>query len=137
MISRIYRTPNDLYSFFNIFDELFDETHDITSRRCPAHDVIENDNEFIIEMELAGVKKEDISIETEDGVLTIETERKKNCDCKYNRKEMYVGKYKRSFILPDNTDAEEIKASLGDGILKISVPKSVDEVKKKQQIEIK
>lgn len=134
---RICRTPDDLYNFFNIFDELFDETHDITSRKCPAHDVIENDDEFIIEMELAGIKKEDVSIETEDGVLVIETERKKKKDIKYKRKEMYVGKYKRSFILPDNTDAEEIKASLSDGILSISVPKAVDEAKEKKQIKIK
>lgn len=133
---KIYRTPNELSNFFDIFNELFDETHDITSRKCPAHDVIENDNEFIIEMELAGVKKEDISIETEDDVLTIETERKENKDVNYKRKEMYVGKYKRSFILPDNTDAEEIKASVSDGILTITVPKTVNELKEKKQIAI-
>ena len=92
------RLGNPTTEFMKIFDELFDETFDITSRKCPAHDVIENDEEFVIEMELAGVKKDDITIETEDGVLTIETERKKDDTKNYKRNEMYVGKYKRSFI---------------------------------------
>jgi len=131
------RLGNPTTEFMKIFDELFDETFDITSRKCPAHDVIENDEEFVIEMELAGVKKDDITIETEDGVLTIETERKKDDTKNYKRNEMYVGKYKRSFILPDNVDSEEIKASMEDGILTVKIPKTVDETKKKKQIVIK
>jgi len=128
---------NPTIDFMRIFDEFFDETHDITSRKCPAHDVIENDDEYILEMELAGVKKEDITMETEDGMLTIETERKRDETLKYNRKEMYGGKYKRSFILPDNVSTEEIKASMSDGILTVIIPKTVEEAKKKKQIEIK
>ena len=128
---------NPTLDFMKIFDELFDESIDITSRKCPAHDVIENDDEFTIKMELAGVKKEDISIETEDDILTIETERKKDDTLKYKRNEMYSGKYKRSFILPDNISVDEIKADLVDGILTVSIPKTVDESKKKRQIEIK
>ena len=131
------RLGNPTTEFMKIFDEFFDETHDITSRKCPAHDVIENDDEFIIEMELAGVKKEDINVDTENGTLTIETERKKDETKKYRRNEIYVGKYKRSFILPDNVSAEEIKASMGDGILTVTIPKAVDEIKKKKQIVIK
>ena len=128
---------NPALDFMKIFDELFDETLDITSRKCPPHDVIENDDEFIVQMELAGVKKEDVEINTEDGMLTIETERKRDDTLKYKRKEMYGGKYKRSFILPDNTSTEEIKAELSDGILTISIPKTVEEAKKKKQIVIK
>ena len=133
---------NPTMEFMKIFDEIFNEscctTSDCcTSGKCPAHDVIENDDEFIIEMELAGIKKEDVSIETEDGMLTIETERKKDETKKYKRSEMYAGKYKRSFILPDSVATEEIKASMGDGILTVIIPKTVDEIKKKKQIVIK
>jgi len=124
-------------NFLSIFDEFFDDTVDITSRKCPAHDVIENDNEFIVEMELAGVKKEDISIDTENGMLSIETERKKDDNKKYKRNEIYSGKYKRSFILPDNVNSEKIDASMADGILTITIPKTIDETKKKKQIVIK
>ena len=132
-----FRLGNPAYEFTKIFDEFFNESLDITSRKCPAHDVIENDNEFIVEIELAGVKKENINIDTENGVLTIEAERKKDEKLKYNRKESYVGKYKRSFILPDNVDAESIEAEMEDGVLTVSIPKAVDEAKKKKQIVIK
>ena len=124
-------------NFMKIFDEFFDDTLNTTSHKCPAHDVIENDDEYIIEMELAGVKKEDISIEIDDGVLTIETERIKNETRNYKRNEIYAGKYKRSFVLPDNTDSEEIKAVLDDGILTVTIHKAIEEVKKKKQVLIK
>ena len=93
-------------------------------------------DEFIVEMELAGVKKEDINVDTENRVLTIEAERKKDKDLKYNRKQSYVGAYKKSFGLPDDVDADGIEAKLSDGILTVSIPKSVDETKKKKVITI-
>ena len=135
------RMTEPTLDFMKIFDEFFDEscctTSDCcTSRKCPSHDVVENDDEFIIEMELAGVKKEDIIIDTENDVLTIEAERKKDEELKYSRRETYVGKLKRSFVLPDNVDAEAIKASLSEGILSVTIPKAVDETKKKKQIEV-
>jgi len=131
------RLGNPTQDFMKIFDEFFDDSLEITSRKCPPHDVIEKDDEFIIEMELAGVKKEDVNIDTEKGVLTIEAERRKDEKLKYNRKESYVGKYKRSFILPDDVDADGIEAALSDGVLTVSIPKSVDETKKKKEIKIK
>lgn len=131
------RLGNPTIEFIKIFDELFDESFDITSRKCPTHDVIENDDEFIVKMELAGVKKEEIDVDTENGILTIEAERTKDEKLKYNRNELYEGKYKRSFILPDNVDTEGIDAELEYGILTITIPKVVDEAKKKKQIVIK
>jgi len=131
------RLGNPTLEFMKVFDELFDESFDITSRKCPTHDVIENDKEFIVKMELAGVKKKDINIDTENGVLTIEAERTKDDNLKYNRNELYTGKYKRSFILPDNVDVEGIEAELSNGILTIIISKVVNEIKKKKQIVIK
>jgi len=127
---------NPTLDFINLFDEIFDDNLDISSQKSPTHDVIENDDEFIIEMELAGVKKDDVSIETENGALTIETERKRDETLKYNRKEMYGGKFKKSFTLPDDVSTDEIKASMSDGILTVSIPKSVDDAKKKKLITI-
>ena len=132
-----FRLGNPAYEFTKIFDEFLNESLDITSRKCPAHDVIENDNEFIVEIELAGIKKENINIDTENDVLTIEAERKKDEKLKYNRKESYVGKYKRSFIFPDNVNGDDIKAKLNDGILTINISKTIDKAKKKKQIIIK
>ena len=131
------KLENPTLEFMKIFDNFFDESYDITSRKCPAHDVIENDKKFIIEMELAGIKKENINIDTEDNTLIIEAERKIDETLKYNRQERYIGKFKRIFTLPDNIDTEGIEAKLNNGILTVSIPKTIDETKKKKQIVIK
>lgn len=123
--------------FDELFENLWDNAYDNTLIKVPIHDVIETEKEFIIEMMLAGVKKEDIIIETEKDVLTIKAERKEIDDIKYNRRESYFGKYERSFKLPDGIEREQIQASLVDGILKITIPKIEDEQKLgKKAIEI-
>lgn len=127
-------------SFSELLDELFDFPTTVTDSmvKTPVHDVIENNKEFQINLLLAGIKKEDVSVDVDKDMLIIKAERKEEKDLKYNRKETYFGKYERSFVLPDNVDKENIDASLSDGILKIIVPKLADNVKlSKKTIEIK
>ena len=132
-IRRNYPTINLLDSFF---DDLFNYPAINSEVKSPIHDVIENDKEFQVEMLLAGVQKEDISIEKD--VLIIKAERKEIKDIQYNRKQTYFGKYERQFNLPDNVDTENIDASLTDGILKLIIPKiEVDAKALKKAIEIK
>ena len=108
------------------------------SIQCPVHDVIENDKEFIIEAMLAGIKKEDVRVKLDKDVLTIKAIRKEVKDLKYNRKESFTGTYKRSFVLPELADVENISASMEDGILKVIVPKLDKEPDSlKKTIEIK
>jgi len=134
-IRRNYPTINLLDS---LFEDLFDATIIDPSVKVPIHDVIENEKEFQVEALLAGVKKEDITIDVEKNVLTIKAERKEIKDLKYNRKETYFGKYDKSFTLPDNVDAEKIEASLSDGVLKVIIPKmEKDKKSEKLAIEIK
>ena len=135
MIRRNYPSINLLDS---LFEDLFDFPVIDSGTKTPIHDVIENDKEFQVELLLAGMKKEDISINVEKDVLTIKAERKEVKDIQYNRKETYFGKYERSFNLPDNVDIENIDASLVDGILKLIIPKiEVDAKALKKAIEIK
>jgi len=134
-IRRNYPTINLLDSFF---DDLFNYPAINSEVKSPIHDVIENDKEFQVEMLLAGVQKEDISIDVEKDVLIIKAERKEIKDIQYNRKQTYFGKYERQFNLPDNVDTENIDASLNDGILKLIIPKiEVDAKALKKAIEIK
>jgi HSP20 family protein len=125
--------------FNDIFDDLFDmSVVNKSGAKTPVHDVIENNKEYVVELLLAGVSKDSISIDIDNDVLTIKAERKEVKDLKYNRKETYFGKYERSFILPDNVDKENIGASLIDGILKLIIPKlEVDTKPSKIKIEIK
>ena len=137
-IRRIYPSTRLLDAFF---DDLFESpafSIPDLSIQCPIHDVIENDKEFIIEAMLAGIKKEDVSVKVEKDMLTIKAERKEIKDLKYNRKESFTGKYRRSFILPDNADVDNVDASLVDGVLTVTVPKLEKEIKPaKKVIEIK
>ena len=133
---RIKTYGNALFS--SILDEIFegDLSNDKTSKsiKTPVHDVIENDNEYIIEILLAGIKKEDISIENEKDKLIIKAERKEKIgDIIFNRNQSYKGKYERIFTLPDNANVENINASLEDGILTIKIPK-IENIKRKIEI---
>lgn len=116
----------------DVFDELLEaNNHDM---KC---DILEEENSFIVEMDLPGYKKEDIKIECNKGNLIINCEKKnvqKEEGQKYIRRERRYGKCSRSFYLGD-IDQDGIKASFVDGTLTITVPK-VDEEKNKKYIDI-
>ena len=125
----------------SLFDQLFNENfitfptwneHSLTN---PLHDIVENEKEYVVEMALAGMKKENISLNVDYDVLTIKAERKEIEDKKFNRKQTFYGKYEKSFTLPEATDKENIQASFEDGILRVSIPKT--DKKEAKQIEIK
>jgi HSP20 family protein len=126
------------YDLSNILNEIFDITTKKNELVCctPQYNVIENDKEYVIEMVLAGIKKEDISIENDKNLLNIKAERKKSLDIEYNREEIYYGCYQKTFNLPNNVDLDNIDASMENGILKILIPKQKTD-KKKNLIEIK
>jgi HSP20 family protein len=125
--------------FFDAFDEIFEPVIDFDDLiKHPLHNTIENDSEYILELQLAGIKKEDINIDAEKDKLVIKAERKENKDYKYNKKQILHGKYEKIFILPDYVDMENIKASFIDGILLITIPKIINEkILNKKKIEIK
>lgn len=122
-----------------IFDDsLFDfvPTRMDSTMKC---DIYEKEGNYHIEMDLPGYKKEDISIETSDGYLTIKAEKKseineEDTERNYIRRERTYGTYERSFSLGD-LDQKNIDATFNNGILSIVVPKKAEE--KKNYIEIK
>lgn len=125
----------------SIFENFFDEfmfPFETQTTIQPVHDIIENDNEFIVKLHLAGIKKEDTSIDVDKNTLTIKAERKEVKDVKYNRKESFIGMYQKSFVLPETVDKDNIQASFEDGVLTTILPKIKKEEKKlsKKQIQI-
>lgn len=136
-IKRSHYLPNFLEDFFDNDDFFkFPAFNFDSSIQCPIHDVIENEKEFIVEAMLAGIKKEDVLVDVNARRLSIEATRKEVKDLKYNRKESFTGKYKRSFILPDNADADNITASMEDGVLTVIIPKLDNPKEAKKKIEI-
>jgi HSP20 family protein len=104
----------------------------------PSVDVSETEGEYQIKAEIPDVKKEDVKVTLEDGVLTIQGERKQEKDVKgtrYHRVERSYGRFVRSFTLPDVIDEEKVKAEFKDGILNLALPKS--EKAKPKAIEVK
>ncbi len=93
----------------------------------PSVDVSETEWGYQIKAEIPDVKKEDVKVTLEDGVLTIQGERrqeKEETGKKYHRIERSYGSFVRSFTLPDLVDEEQVKAEFKDGVLNLQLPKS-------------
>jgi HSP20 family protein len=104
----------------------------------PAVDVVEREDNFIIEAELPGIKKEDIHISFVNEMLTIRGEKKVEKEEKkknYHRSERSYGSFSRTFNFPGNVKADKVDAEFNNGVLKVIVPKS--EEAKPKQIEVK
>lgn len=103
----------------------------------PAVDITEDDTGYLITAELPEVKKEDVKITLENGVLTLTGERKferEEKGKKFHRVERSYGSFVRSFTLPDDADAGKVDAQFKEGLLKVHVSKS--EKARPKQIEI-
>src|SRR5205085_10902516 len=104
----------------------------------PVADITEDEKEYLIRAELPDLKKEDVKVTVENGVLTISGERKfekEEKKKKYHRVERAYGRFVRSFTLPDDADANGVKAEFKDGMLTVHLPKN--EKAKPKQIEVK
>ena len=101
----------------------------------PAMDVKERDDAYIIKTELPGVKKEDVSVTLENGVLTISGEIREEKEEKEGervlRQERRYGRFVRSLRLGTQIDDKNVKASYKDGVLELTLPKA-EEVKPKK-----
>jgi HSP20 family protein len=93
----------------------------------PAVDIEETDAEFIVKADLPEVKKEEIKVHVQEGVLTIEGERKQQKEEKgkrFHKIEREYGRFVRRFALPIEVNAEKVRAEFKDGVLSIALPKA-------------
>jgi HSP20 family protein len=105
---------------------------------APRVDISETDKEFAINAEVPDIRKEDVKVNVENGILTFSGERKQEKEEKgkrFHRVERCYGSFSRSFALPDNVDEAKIDAKFKDGMLKLTLPKT--ETKKPKAIEVK
>ena len=112
-------------------DDIFDEMMLPKKEQHMKCDIYEKDGNYHIEMDVPGFDKKDISIEANDGYLTITAEKnsedeEKNENKNYIRRERVYGKVERSFYLGD-LDQDKIDAEFKNGILNIVVPKKEDD----------
>ncbi len=99
----------------------------------PALDLYQTNDDVVAVVELPGMRKEDIELSLQDGMLTISGERKTETPDadKTARSERFVGKFRRSISLPTRVDANKVTAVYKDGMLTVTLPKA-EEVKPKQ-----
>ncbi len=98
---------------------------DLSQAWVPAIDVRQCDGSLVVTAELPGLKKEDVNIQVKDDNLILEGERRrehKEDHEGFHRTERSYGRFYRSIPLPEGAKAEEVKAELADGVLKVSMP---------------
>lgn len=127
---------------FDLFDEMFRDplfsgAFESGTTQMMKTDVQEQDNGYLVDIELPGYTKEDIQAELKDGYLTItanknESKDEKDDNGKFIRRERYSGTCKRSFYVGEGVKQEDIRAGFKDGILRLAIPKAVQ-----QQVEEK
>lgn len=105
------------------------EGHDMvkTADWTPSVDISETDKEFVIKAEIPGVKKDDVKVTVESGMLSIKGERKMEKEEKgktFHRVECSYGSFVRSFRVPDGVDESKVKAEFKDGVINVTLPKS-------------
>jgi len=99
---------------------------------APSINVSEVPNAYLVRAELPGVKKDDLSVQVEQGVLTITGERKQereHKDEKTHRMETSYGTFMRSFSLPEDAIRDNLEATYRDGMLTVRIPKMQGEKK--------
>ena len=125
--------------FSDIMDEFFNDA--VATRQgsfSPKINISENEKQFMIDVEVPGMDKNDIDVSLENRQLTISGERKfenEEKDTRYHRVETHFGSFTRSFRLPDSVDEGSINAKYNNGILSITIDKSEEQMKR--QISIK
>jgi HSP20 family protein len=106
----------------------------------PPVDICEDENGFIIEAELPGMKEEDVEITFENKLLTIsgkkETKETKEIEKKIYRTERTTGTFSRSFSFPEMVNPENIKANFSNGLLTIEIPKALKKEPTKVKIKL-
>jgi HSP20 family protein len=104
----------------------------------PSVDISEDDKEWLIKADLPDVKKEDVKVTVENGVLAVTGERKFEKEEKeknYHRVERSYGNFFRSFTLPEGADGAKVAAEFKDGVLRVHLPKN--EKAKSKAVEVK
>jgi HSP20 family protein len=104
----------------------------------PQVDITEDDKEYLIKADLPEMKKDEIKVNVENGVLTVSGERKtekEEKNRKFHRIERSYGTFERSFTLPDDANGAKVAAEFKEGVLRVHLPKSP--VAKPKAIEVK
>jgi len=131
---------NTRRDFDRVFDRLFVGDRTAMTVWSPSVDVRETKDEIVVSIELPGIRREDVTLTVENGMLSVSGEKKQEFEQgkaggDYHLIERTYGRFERSFTLPRTVDQQKVKAAFENGVLNITLSK-VPEAKPKQ-IEIR
>jgi HSP20 family protein len=105
----------------------------------PEVDISEDDQGYLLKADLPEIKKDDVRITVEDGILSVSGERKSEKDDhkkKFHRIELSFGTFRRSFTLPEDADSTKVTAELRDGVLRVHLPTTPAAKSKATQVKV-
>lgn len=128
------------WNLLNDFDKNLDYSTNRNNLSSPLVNVINQDNQYVIEVAAPGIKKEDFNIKLENNKLVISSERKEDKDEKnvnYSIKEFGFTSFSKTFFVPKDIEAEKINADYSNGVLSVSIPKKEKEAALSRNIKVK
>jgi HSP20 family protein len=115
------------------------EIHSLTvADWSPEVDISQDDHEYLLKADLPEMKKDDVRVTVEDGILCVSGERKsvkEDQKKKFHRIERSYGTFRRSFTLPEDADSKKVTAEFRDGVLKVHLP--MTPIARSKAIEVK
>lgn len=131
----------DPFGVLRDVERMFEEYSPATGTRgpwVPRVDVFERENALVIRAEVPGMSADDVDVTVEDSTLVIAGARSlpEEQVTGYQRKEIFEGEFRRTLILPEGLETDQISASYRDGLLEVSIPKSPEVLPKKIQVKV-
>ncbi|MEA2377963.1 MAG: hypothetical protein QOK00_521 [Thermoleophilaceae bacterium] len=120
-----------------LFDAFFGADRETGRRWVPPVDLVEAEDHFVLKADLPGLSEDDVSIEVQDGALTISGERPaehESSERGWYRIERSFGSFSRSLTLPDGVDTDAISAHFDRGVLEVRIPKPEERKPRRVQI---
>lgn len=131
--------PFDPFSMLRDIDRILDRPQTGDGRWLPRLDVFDRGDRLVVRVEIAGVDPDAIDVTVEDRTLTISGtrtfEQTSEGDA-FHRREIFAGEFKRTLVLPEGLDAEEITASADKGILEVTIPRRPEVLPRKVKIDV-
>jgi HSP20 family protein len=127
----------DPFSLLSEMDRFFERGVTAAPSWAPRIDAFDREKELVIRVEVPGVKPEDVDITVEDRTLTISGKRQFDETTEqtgYHRREIFTGEFKRTLVLPEGLNAEEITARAEDGILSVIIPRRPEVLPRKVKV---
>jgi len=116
------------------------ETHSlVVADWSPEVDISQDEHEYLLKADLPEIKKDDLRVTVEDGILCVSGERKSEKEDpkrKFHRVERSYGSFRRSFTLPEDTDSKKVTAEFRDGVLKVHLPTTAIAKTKALQVKV-